>query len=203
MNSAPNPRTWTLRFKYNRTTVLLYVDPLQPLASVRAELLKAIQQTNPSGKFNGQNIPSDAGEILLAKPVDINDLSAGWEQLERRDKDADLFADEEMISGKGKAKAGSPWSAAKKEDKKLLDCPQGARLRDGGVVAFKFRSQEEPDDSEWEKVGGDDDEILAGLEEKEEKWDVMVPTIDETYADENRDLSQRLQQQKMDVDSGL
>ena len=48
-NANPPPRTWCLRFKLNRTTILLHVDAQQPFASIRAELLSALRATNPSG----------------------------------------------------------------------------------------------------------------------------------------------------------
>lgn len=174
-----NSRTWTLRFKNNRTTILLHVDPLQQLSSVRAELLKSIQQTHQDGKLNGHAIPEDESEILLARPADINDLSMGWEPLDRDEAVENAIEEEKSSKGKGKASA----SKAKSSKDKLSDCPQGAGLRDGGVVAFKFRSQAEAERgeglamSEEEKLDG---ETLVGANEHE-KWDVVVPTMEDSY----------------------
>ncbi|KAK4542852.1 hypothetical protein LTR36_006041 [Oleoguttula mirabilis] len=181
-----NSTTWTLRFKHHRTTILLHVDPLQSLSSVRAELLKAVQQTCRDGQLNGQSIPDSETDVLLARPVDINDLTAGWEPLDR-DDDLATALEEEKSSSKGKGKAG----ISKTKPAKLTDCPQGAGLRDGGVVAFKFKLRAQPaaaerdavedsDDEEWEKLDG---ETLVG-EADAEKWDVVVPTMEETYRDE-------------------
>ena len=177
---TPGPRTWTLRFKTNRTTILLHVDPLQTLSSVKSELLKAVQQTNPNGRLNGYEIPQNADEIQLARPADINDLSLGWENLEPRNE----FPDgEEPESGKGKGKAGASSKSAGKASSKLKDCPQGAGLRDGGVVAFKFRRPEDEED-ERAKEDEDGDEGIVVESERPEEWDVVVPTMEETYADQ-------------------
>ena len=78
---TPNARTWTLRAKHHKTTLLLHVDPIQKLSSLRVELLSALHQTHPAGELEGHKIPQDANEIVLARPVDANDLSLGWEGL--------------------------------------------------------------------------------------------------------------------------
>lgn len=60
------------------------------------------------------------------------------------------------------------------------DCPQGAGLRDGGIVAFKFRTEDE----EWGRVEGEGDEMVVAEDEAErEEWDVVVPTLEETYGE--------------------
>jgi len=178
----PNPRTWTLRFKHHRTAILLHVDPLQKLSSVRAELLKAIQQTSRDGKLNGHDIPSTESDILLARPKDGVDLSQGWEPLAVDDT---FSANDEGGKGKGKATVTSSSNRSSKD--KLLDCPQGAGLREGGVVAFKFRSEQEAQlrDAKDEAIDVDEDEKLDGelLKDSsvEETWDVVVPSLEETY----------------------
>lgn len=187
----PNSRTWTLRLKRHRTTILLHADPIQKLSSLRAELLLALQQTNPSGELDGHAIPQNVDDIILAKPVDINDLSAGWERLEQKAS----FADDSDVTtpdgkGKGKAKAAVtavPGAGAKGKAgaAKLMDCPQGAGLRDGGVVAFRFRAEDE----EHGPRKGEVEEGFEMLDEDKmgeaETWDVVVPTIEETYAAED------------------
>ncbi|KAK3725858.1 hypothetical protein LTR37_000006 [Vermiconidia calcicola] len=176
----PNPRSWTLRFKYNRNTFLLHIDPLQALSSVKQELLKAVQQTNPNGTLNGHTIPPNADEILLARPIDINDLSAGWESIEPRSGDVDGDA---SASGKGKGKA-TATNKGTSAGAKLKDCPQGAGLRDGGVVAFKFKADER------EKVEQNGDFVVAVEDEEvaREEWDVVVPSVEETYGDEGVEI---------------
>ncbi|KAK4552947.1 hypothetical protein LTR86_010079 [Recurvomyces mirabilis] len=184
MTTAPTPQTWTLRLKHSRTTILLHISPLQPFASVRTELLKALHQTTSSGILNGHQIPEHESEILLARPVDSNDLSLGWETLEAEKQGEDgVMAEVLKEDKKGKGKAGAVVGAAKSGGNKATDCPQGAGLRDGGVLAFKFRSEVDVEESKG-REGGDaaidiDAEILNG--NKAEQWDVVVPSMEETY----------------------
>ena len=185
----PTSLSWTLRLKYDRTTILLHVDPLQPLAAIRGELLKAIRQTNPCGQFYGVAIPESEADILLARQVDEGDLDFGWELLEQDDENMLALVDDEE-GAKGKRKAGG-LKAAKN---KLTDCPQGAGLRDGGVVAFKFRGQSQVhsqtekvmEDSDEEADGAFDEKTLVG-DSVAEKWNVVVPTMEETYRDEDEE----------------
>jgi hypothetical protein len=183
----PTPNTWTLRFKHHRATVLLHVDPLQKLHSVRAELLKAVWQTARDGKLNGHAIPTDANDILLARPVDINDLTAGWEQLEADDglEEALRQAD---AKGKSAASASASSKASKANKDIATDSPMGAGLTDGGVVAFKFRSEMEGardqggvDEGVDVEAGGEEleGETLVG-EPGRQAWDVVLPSMDET-----------------------
>ncbi|KAF2768937.1 hypothetical protein EJ03DRAFT_111084 [Teratosphaeria nubilosa] len=182
----PTSKTWTLRFKHHRTTVLLHVDPLQKLSSVRAELLKAVQQTCPDGKFDGHAIPTNEADILLARPSDINNLSLGWEPLQHDfDLDAALT---EADTGKGKGKASVSAAQGKPGRSQVTDSVQGAGLRDGGVVAFKFRGEgdggAQADDEGVDVEGEDrlDGETLVG-EPVTENWDVVVPSMEEIYGD--------------------
>lgn len=190
-NANPPPRTWCLRFKLNRSTVLLHIDAQQTLASVRSELLAALQATNPDGIFKGTlrdgmpvqyPLPQTAEDIALAKPVDINDLNAGWESI--GDEDGLVF--DEEGSGKGKGKASSGAAKAASASKGVNDCPQGAGLRDGGVVAFRFRLAEEKARRQRLLDGSlDVDEIAKDGMGDDEKWDVVVPTMEETYSEED------------------
>lgn len=188
MSSAltkPTPQTWTLRLKHHRTTILLHVDPLQSLSSIKSELLKAVSQTHPDGTLNNVTIPQRASDVMLAKPVDINDLEAGWESLEPKGVIDGVFEDEGAGKGKGKVSmVKNNKTAATGGKNALRDCPQGVGLRDGGVVAFKFRVQDAEKDG---RVRGDvdgDAVIDIGEEEEEnEKWDVVVPSLEETYGE--------------------
>lgn len=189
-NANPSPRVWCLRFKLNRSTILLHIDALQTLPSVRAELLAALQATNPDGIFKGTSrdgmpveypLPTNPEDIVLAKPKDINDLSAGWETI--GDVNDGLVFDEDVGSkGKGKASA----AAAKMSSKSINDCPQGAGLRDGGVVAIRFRLPEEKARRQRLMDGDlDVDEIAKeGMGIDDLPWDVIVPTMEETYGEE-------------------
>ncbi|KAK5144472.1 hypothetical protein LTR32_003623 [Rachicladosporium monterosium] len=60
---------------------------------------------------------------------------------------------------------------------KPTDCPQAVGLRDGDMVAFRFRSEGEGD--EGEQDGG----TVVGESGALEKWDVVVPTLEDTYGD--------------------
>ncbi|KAH9828044.1 hypothetical protein Tdes44962_MAKER02594 [Teratosphaeria destructans] len=182
----PTSKTWTVRFKHHRTTVLLHVDPLQKLSSVRAELLKAVQQTCPNGKLDGHTIPTNEADILLARPSDINNLSLGWDPLQH-DPDLDA-ALTEADTGKGKGKASVSAAPGKSGKSQVTDSVQGAGLRDGGVVAFKFRSEgdggaqavdEGVDVEDEDRLDG---ETLVG-EPVTERWDVVVPSMEEIYGD--------------------
>ncbi|KAK3052990.1 hypothetical protein LTR09_006054 [Extremus antarcticus] len=181
MPTAPTPRTWTLRFKHHRSTILLHIDPIQTLPSIRRDLLAALTQTNPTGTFNTHTLPQNPDEILLAKPVDINDLSLGWETL------ASTSTTDSETSGKGKGKASSTASSVTKGKNSLQDCPQGAGLRDGGVVAFKFKGQGGDEGGVRDTQEEDEDEIVVAEEDRgprRELWDVVVPTLEETYGDQ-------------------
>lgn len=158
----PSPRTWTLRFKQHRSTILLEVDPLQHLSDVRAELLQALNDGNPSGELNGQQIPKNPDEIQLGRAVDRNNLNLGYVTIEKDEEGTE-------VSGKGKGKS-STASGTKSAAGQMKECPQGAGLRNSDVVAFKF------------KIGLEDDE---GDIEEAEKWDVKIPTMEETYGDED------------------
>jgi hypothetical protein len=196
-NANPPPRTWCLRFKLNRTTILLHVDAQQPFASIRAELLSALRATNPSGILTGTlrdgtpveyPLPENPEDIVLAKPRDINDLNAGWETI--GDANEGLFFDEEFggATGKGRGKGKEAAGAGAKQAaaKNVNDCPQGAGLRDGGAVAVRFRLADEKARRQRLIDGElDVDEIAReGMGIDDLPWDVVVPTMEETYGDE-------------------
>ncbi|KAI7464459.1 hypothetical protein D0860_04123 [Hortaea werneckii] len=171
-----NTHTWTIRFKHQRTTVLLHVDPQQQLDSVRLELLKALEQACPDGTLDGHRLPENEADILLAVPTDINDLSLGWDAVDR-DEAVENAIEEEKGSNKGKRKAGATGKG-KASASRSSDCPQTVGFRDGGIVAFKFKTQRE---AERDGNMATDEALVSGGEK--EQWDVVVPTLDETYAE--------------------
>lgn len=165
-NVAPNPRTWTLRFKLDRSTILLEVDPLQRMSHVRAELLRAVQETNPTGKIRGHTIPQSPDQIKLGRPVDPNNLGLGFTSI---DNDEFEEAAEPTGKGKGKAAVGSLATVggkARAGASSLSDCPQGMGFKNGGVIAFKFISDHD--------APGDDEDL----------WVVDMPTMENTYGDD-------------------
>ncbi|KAF2163737.1 hypothetical protein M409DRAFT_25921 [Zasmidium cellare ATCC 36951] len=160
--TEPTPRTWTLRFKHHRTTLLVEVDPLQHLSEVRAELLQALDETNPSGELNGQQIPKNPDQIQLGRAVDRNNLNLGYVTIEKDEEGSEASG-----KGRGKSTAGS---GTKSSAAQMKECPQGAGLRNADVVAFKFKNGDQ-----------DGGEGVEGAE----KWDVKIPTMEETYGDED------------------
>lgn len=185
---GPNPRTWTLRFKLHRTTILLHSDPQQRLSLLRAELLTALQTTHPHGFVEGKGgttygIPESYEDIILAKLRDPNDVRSGWERLI---KPNDFGFEDEGVSAKGKGKAGAAAKSAGLGA--VSECPQGVGLRDGAVVAFRFVTEAEKEKRAAGDAADEDvDEIAKkGLDlEEAEVWDVEIPTIESTYGEED------------------
>ena len=169
------PATWTLKFKNARTTVVLHIDKLQSLSSIKSELLHALRTTNPSGELNGTPLPTSPDDIELAKPVDFANIeSGGWQsiELDARADEAELFDEEEpKTKGKGKAKAKA---------NSHRDCPLGAGLKDMCPVAFRFKDQKlaPKDEDEDEGLGLEDDIEAAG-------WNVELPKFEDVYGLEN------------------
>lgn len=182
----PTPRTWTIRFKIHRTTVVLYADPAQKLSTLKSELLKALKGTHPTGEIEGEGrphfIPESIDEIVLGTPVDLNDLTVGWEIV-------DTDQDDLKSNGKGKGKA-----AAKKSNSTSMDTPQSAGLSDGGVVAVRFRNSKESNGfggGELEDVDVDELMQKGGItdENDQTEWDVVVPGPPEDDAERDEDVS--------------
>lgn len=157
---TPTPRTWTLRFKHHSTTVLLEVEPLQKLPEVKTELLIALTETHPSGQINGYTIPKNVDYVQLGRAVDRNNLKLGYVSIDKQEENGETPG-----KGKGKVAANATTKAAASQ---LKDCPQGAGFRNGDVVAFRFS-----DPSEEQDAGAD-------------KWDVVIPTLEDTYGDEEQ-----------------
>jgi len=100
------------------------------------------------------SIPLDASQIVFGVPIDKNDFSKGWVKLE--------IPETEIEDGpNGKKKVGGKKSV-------LNASPQGAGLKDGAVLAFRFRES-----------GKEEDE--GDLDEDAGKWDVMIPSYDDEY----------------------
>ena len=143
---------WTLRLKQRRTTVLLFVDRSQSFTSIKQELLEAIKATGKA-TLNDQALPTDPDDVILGIPVDRYDLSKGWVGLDIPDFDED--------GGRTK-KAG--------KNSILNSSPLGAGLKDGAVLAFKFR-----DSSMTEEEMDLDDN----------NWDVVLPNYEEEYGSQD------------------
>lgn len=99
--------------------------------------------------------------MILGVPVDKNDISKGWIGL-----DIPEF-DDEGENAAGKKRVG-------KKDSVLNGSPLGAGLRDGAMLAFRFR------DGEDEEMKEDE------VDMEDEKWDVVIPTFEDD--DESQDM---------------
>ncbi|MCJ1288139.1 hypothetical protein MMC26_007494 [Xylographa opegraphella] len=147
----PNPQLWTLRFKQHKVTVLLFVEQTQSFSSIKADLLDALKERGYT-EINQRSLPSDAQDIVLGLPIDKNDPSKGWVGL---DIPAMELEDE---TGSKKTVGGK---------KSVLNAsPVGAGLRDGSLLAFKFRSVDAKKDSD-------------DLDMEDSDWDVVMPSYEE------------------------
>jgi hypothetical protein len=127
-STKPDPLTWTVRLKHHKTTILLHVEPLLLLSTLKEELLAVLREIAPDG-FNGYQLPSSASEIRLGRPVDPFDISLGWEPLEPPNELDDPFNIDEDESLKGKAK--------RLESENL----KAYGIKDNAVLAFRFKSE--------------------------------------------------------------
>lgn len=137
-------------------TVLLLVSPVQTIASVKENLLHALNDRGIK-EINGDPVPESVSKIELGVRVDSNDLEKGWKKLE------------------------VPAQAAKDGDKKrvvggrksVLNLTlQGAGLKDSQTVAFRFRETADDDKK---------DELEVQLDDP--GWDVIVPTLSDDEVD--------------------
>ncbi|KAB2580981.1 hypothetical protein DBV05_g468 [Lasiodiplodia theobromae] len=157
---TPSSTTWTLRLKHNKTTVLLHVDALQTLASVRAELLHCLRETCPEG-IAGKPLPADPAELQLAKMQDPSDPDKGWVLLTGTSSGGDGGDSK----GKGRAKAAAAGEESLKAE----------GVKDNAVLAFRWGG---------EKGTGQDDEGGMEIEEDgDDAWDVVLPKYEDTYMD--------------------
>ena len=173
------PLHWTLRLKYHKSTVLLSVDPLQSIQKLKGDLLDALQ--NLISPLNDvESLPNSPSQVQLAKPIDVLDASAGWQRIDKTDEpkfdDVDeLAADDDDDAGvsrrrsksKGKAKKGTS-NGTDGDQRTLKECG----ISDNAVLAFKFAPHLE-----------DNEEAMD--EDDNDKWDVVIPTYEDTYGVEN------------------
>ncbi|MDI1490152.1 MAG: hypothetical protein OHK93_001352 [Ramalina farinacea] len=148
-----NQTDYTIRFKNHTTTIVLLCNPTQPFTSIKEDLLEAISATGIK-EINGSPIPSDPDDVILGVQLDREDIGKPWVNLEIPE-----FDDEEAPTKKG-VKKGSV----------LNKNPLGAGLKDGSLLAFRFRSAQKFDPNSMEV---DDD------------WDVVLPKIYEGEPEED------------------
>ena len=133
------------------------MEPSQSFTSIKSDLLEAIKHAGLTS-LNGQDLPIDPENVVFGVPRDRNDVSKGWVGI-----DIPLEVDDAVGQ---KRKLGGKKSV-------LNTSPLGAGLKDGAMIAFKFR-----------KEGGRTDEEGTDLEDDD--WDVMMPSYDEDYADKEQ-----------------
>ena len=143
-SSVPNPQQWTLRFKHHKTTVLLLVNQSQSFTSIKQQLLDSLKATGVTN-IGGNPLPSDPEAIVFGMPIDTNDIDKGWVTLEIPEvSDTDT-------KSKG-VKKGSV----------LNQSPLGADLKDGAMLAFKFKDLDSQD-----------------VMDLDDEWDVVIPAYDD------------------------
>ena len=189
--TEPSPLTWTLRFKSHKTTVLLHVNPLQTFSSIKSQLYTALQDTSLRDYATGATVPlpSSPDDIRLGRPINVNDPHAGFVLGEWEVPSEDSGDD---IKGKGKASAKGKGKARKSSsgedgdlasDTNIKQCPKGAGLRDGAVLAFRWPGIN-TDEGDWVDVGGDVD-MEQGERKKVDMWGVKIATFEDAYGVEN------------------
>ncbi|KAI9814702.1 MAG: hypothetical protein M1832_005701 [Thelocarpon impressellum] len=112
----PGPQDWTLRLKNGRTTVLIDIQQTTSYEDLKKELLLALNSIDPSGTLNGAPIPTDHEDVLLARQVDLHDITRGWQALELP------------------------------EEGSAMEHMQGMGMKDRACLAFHFEGQGETGD---------------------------------------------------------
>ena len=150
----PLPQTsLTLFFKQHRTTIALLCPPTASFSNIRSDLLSALTSIHPEG-LNDTPLPTSGEDIILGVPLDKNDFTKGWTNLEIPE-----FDEEELAKAKG-AKGVRKGSV-------INQTPLGAGLKDGGALAFRFRREGEGDGEDEMDIDSEDwDVVLASLEDE-------------------------------------
>lgn len=134
-----------MRFKHGRITVLLYSEPLTSWDILKIELMKTLQERYPDGLI------STISPAKIPIPEFTDSIALGLP--------VDIFE-----PSKG-------WRELEKESAKMKDCPKGAGLKDGSMVAFAFRKQGEEGDVDFEvEIPSYEEEYASqmGAEEEED-----------------------------------
>ena len=165
----PSPQTWTLRLKARKTTVLLHVDPLHTFTAIKIQLYDVLKETDiRDSKTKGNlSLPESPEDIQFGRPIDINDPQQGFQPGEWELPAYE--SEEDNVKSKGKAKANNKARSG------IADCPKGAGLKDGAVLAFRWAG-----DGVWE---GGEDEVL---EHESKMWGVELASFADAYGVENQ-----------------
>ncbi|KAF2418685.1 hypothetical protein EJ08DRAFT_52827 [Tothia fuscella] len=167
-STTPNPLSYTIRFKHHKTTVLLHLDPLTPLSTIKSTLLTSLRQTKPNG-INNNPLPAKPSQIQFAKLINPSETGEGWEPL--TPATSAYFDDDELDGlpdgkGMGKGKGGKGNGRVDVDSGTSI---KATGVKDGSVVAFRWSLEE---------GGGEEDEW--------EEWDVVLPSFEDNYGVENQ-----------------
>ena len=165
--AAVTPQHETLLLKNSTHTILVSQLPTAPISSIKRDLLKALASRGISELPLGTPVPSveEIEKVQLGLAIDRKDLTKGFKLL----RESPLIDGEEG-KGKGKAKA-----VPKSKNSLTNDTVIGAGLRDGDVIAFRFKISDE------KSVDGEDFDMMGDLDDDQERtWNVILPS----FADE-------------------
>jgi hypothetical protein len=171
--TTPSPQSWTLRLKSRKTTVLLHVDPLHNFSTIKSNLYDALKETGLKDPETNESIPlpESPSDIQLGRPVDVHDAHQGFQVGEW---ELPVYESEDD-GGKGKGKAKASNKASGGATANVKDCPKGAGLKDGAVLAFRWAG-----DGTWD---GDDD--MEDLADGANMWGVKLASFEDAYGVNN------------------
>jgi hypothetical protein len=190
-------KAWTLRLKRGRRTVLVFADPAAPLLRVKESLLAALR-ASPARDGDGDDAPEEpeplpaaAADIELARPVDVFDVTAGFEMIgsseaedetdgdgeaggDEKERDENDEEEEEEQNGESAQPGGTSTSARGRRSTAQKSKSDGMSLtslgiKDNAVLVYRFRS------------GG----AKKGEKSKDPGWSIEVPSFEDAYGVEN------------------
>ena len=166
---------------------MLHVDPLHTFSTIKTFLYNALEETGLRHPDTGRprsHYPSSPSEIQFGRPVNVNDAHEGFRLGEWEHTPSAMDDDEEdegKGKGKGKAKAGRKSNgAATTSAANVKDCPKGAGLKDGAVLAFRW-----PGDGIWDGDVDDDDYEIIRPSAGANMWGVKLASFEDAYGVDN------------------
>lgn len=140
---------------------------------MKQDLLAALSSRNVK-EIASMPVPSaeEIDRVEFGLAVDRKDYKKGFRLL--REKDLLGVDDEDLAGGRrGKGKAG------RKTGSVVNNTVAGAGLKEGDVIAFRFKTVEEVEKQQM-KEDGEDEDMLDGLDAEDEgSWNVVFPSYDE------------------------
>ncbi|KAJ5615836.1 hypothetical protein N7537_000950 [Penicillium hordei] len=88
--SKTDSRAVTLLFKKHKTTVLLMLQPHEPLGFTKERLLGALKSREVT-EINGDIVPDDSDDVEFGEPIDRADLEKGWKRLKSQNESVTLM----------------------------------------------------------------------------------------------------------------